>query len=63
MSMPEQNLLIRETQSILKLKLTSNSPSQRVNEILIEFTAGINRANNSSKNPNLIVGEVRVAGP
>jgi hypothetical protein len=44
----QQNLLIRETQSILKL--TSNPPSQRANEILIEFTAGFSRANNLSKN-------------
>lgn len=43
----QQKLLIRETQSILKL--TSNSPTQRVNEILIEFTAGIIGANNLSK--------------
>lgn len=50
----------RKTQSILKL--TSNSASKRVNEILIEFTAKIVRTNNLSKNQNLIVGETKIVG-
>ena len=50
----------RKTRSTLKL--TSNSASERVNEILIEFTAKIVRTNNLSKNQNLIVGEAKIVG-